>query len=186
MTQFFDQNSQLVLLLVNTLLSDLKSDNFINGASGRGIGFTSKACGAPMGHPAWLPSCHVPAPMLPCVCLHAVTTGLVVCTKLIGPDLINAVYPVVVERLRHPKEHVRKKAVMALHRFHQLDPKHEGPLAGIDLDKHFRTMLCDKVGGGNKPHGRQQGNGAKGSPGCGRRQQGAVVGGCGWQRVGYA
>ncbi len=46
----------------------------------------------------------------------AVTTALVVCTKLIGPDLINAVYPLVVERLRHPKEAVRKKAVMALHR----------------------------------------------------------------------
>jgi hypothetical protein len=45
-----------------------------------------------------------------------VTTGLVVCTKLIGPDLINAVYPVVVELLKHPKDHVRKKAIMALHR----------------------------------------------------------------------
>lgn len=31
LTQFFDQNHELVLLLVNTLLSDLKSDNFING-----------------------------------------------------------------------------------------------------------------------------------------------------------
>lgn len=38
-----------------------------------------------------------------------VCTALVVTTKLIGPDLINAVYPMVVERLRHPKEHVRKK-----------------------------------------------------------------------------
>lgn len=71
-------------------------------------------------------------------------------TKLIGPDLINAIYPVVVERLRHPKEHVRKKAIMVLHRFHQLDPTHEGPLAGLELDKHFRTMLCDKV---SRAHG---------------------------------
>lgn len=41
-------------------------------------------------------------------------SALVVCTKLIGPDLIGAVLPVVTERLRHPKEHVRKKAIIAL------------------------------------------------------------------------
>mmetsp|Transcript_32614 Transcript_32614/g.72040 ORF Transcript_32614/g.72040 Transcript_32614/m.72040 type:complete len:1058 (+) Transcript_32614:132-3305(+) len=103
LTQFLDYNNELVLLLVNTLLSDLKSDNFI-----------------------------------------AVCTALVVTTKLIGPELINAVYPMVVERLRHPKEHVRKKAIMVLHRFHQFDPRREGPLAGVDMDRHFRTMLCDK------------------------------------------
>ena len=32
-----------------------------------------------------------------------VCTGLVVATKLIGPDLINAVLPLVLERLHHPK-----------------------------------------------------------------------------------
>lgn len=31
LVQLLDHNNQLVLLLVNTLLSDLKSDNFING-----------------------------------------------------------------------------------------------------------------------------------------------------------
>jgi hypothetical protein len=36
---------------------------------------------------------------------------------------------------------------MALHRFHQLDPRHEGPLAGLEIDKHLRTSLCDKVAG---------------------------------------
>jgi hypothetical protein len=41
---------------------------------------------------------------------------------------------------------VRKKAVMALHRFEQLDPMHEGPLSGADIDAHLRRMLCDKVG----------------------------------------
>jgi hypothetical protein len=45
------------------------------------------------------------------------------------------------------REAVRKKAVMALHRFHQLDPRHDGPLAGLDIDKHLRTSLCDKVAG---------------------------------------
>ncbi|PNW83178.1 hypothetical protein CHLRE_06g310000v5 [Chlamydomonas reinhardtii] len=103
LTQFLDCDNQLVLLLVNTLLSDMKSDNYL-----------------------------------------IVCTALVTATKLIGADLVNAVYPVVVERLRHPKEHVRKKAVMALHWFGGLDPRREGPLAGVELDKHFRTMLCDK------------------------------------------
>lgn len=31
LTQFLDHNSELVLLLVNTLLSDLKSDNYLIG-----------------------------------------------------------------------------------------------------------------------------------------------------------
>jgi len=103
LTQLLDHNSELVLLLVNTLLSDLKSDNYI-----------------------------------------IVSTALVVAAKLIGPDLVNAVYPVVLEKLRHPKENVRKKAVMCLQCFHQMDPKREGPLAGVDLERSFRTMLCDK------------------------------------------
>ncbi|GLC48271.1 hypothetical protein PLESTB_000077700 [Pleodorina starrii] len=102
--QFLDYNNNLVLLLVNTLLLDMKSDNYL-----------------------------------------IVCTALIAATRLIGADLVNAVYPVVVERLRHPKEHVRKKAVMALHWFGQLDPRREGPLAGVELDKHFRTMLCDKI-----------------------------------------
>ena len=36
---------------------------------------------------------------------------------------------------------------MALHRFEQLDPQHEGPLSAADIDVHLRRMLCDKVGG---------------------------------------
>lgn len=39
-------------------------------------------------------------------------------------------------------------------RFQQLDPKNEGPLMGMDLDKNFRTMLCDKVSAG--PGGETQ------------------------------
>jgi hypothetical protein len=49
LTQLLDYNHELVLLLVNTLLSDLKSDNYV-----------------------------------------VVCSALVVTTKLIGPDLINA------------------------------------------------------------------------------------------------
>ena len=77
--------------------------------------------------------------------LSAVCTALSAATKLIGPDLINAVLPAVTGLTSHPKELVRKKAVMALHRFQQLDPHHEGPLAGADLDKYYRQALCDKV-----------------------------------------
>lgn len=84
-------------------------------------------------------------------CAHHILTSSTVCTalfavcKLINADLINAVLPTIVELLSHPKEMVRKKAVMALHRFHQLDPSHDGALHGVDLDRHFRQMLCDKV-----------------------------------------
>lgn len=74
----------------------------------------------------------------------AVCSALLVTTKLISPDLVNALLPTVLERLHHPKEHVRKKAVLALLRFQQLDPRREGPLAGVDVDRHLRTMLCDK------------------------------------------
>jgi hypothetical protein len=55
LTQLLHHNHELVLLLVNTLLSDLKSDNFV------------VACSA-----------------------------LVVTCKLIGPDLVSAVFPIVV------------------------------------------------------------------------------------------
>ena len=58
---------------------------------------------------------------------------------------MNAVLPGAQELLTHPKELVRKKAVMLLHRFEQLDPGHQGPLLDIDLGKHFRQALCDKV-----------------------------------------
>ncbi len=72
-------------------------------------------------------------------------TALTAVCKLISPDLINAVLPGVNALLSHPKEIVRKKAVMALHRFQQLDPDHDGALSGIDFDRHFRQALCDKV-----------------------------------------
>ena len=80
------------------------------------------------------------------MCLaSAVCTALAAVCKLIGPDLINAVLPAVTGLASHPKDLVRKKAVMALHRFQQLDQKHEGQLAGSDLDSYYRQALCDKV-----------------------------------------
>ena len=77
--------------------------------------------------------------------LCAVCAALTAICKLISPDLINAVLPRTVELLTHQRELVRKKAVMALHRYLQLDPERDGPLAGIDLDRHLRQALCDKV-----------------------------------------
>ena len=78
-------------------------------------------------------------------CFVAVCTALTAACKLIGPDLINAVLPGAIQLLSHAKELVRKKAVMVLHRFEQMDPHHQGPLQDIDLGKHFRQALCDKV-----------------------------------------
>jgi hypothetical protein len=43
------------------------------------------------------------------------------------------VLPLVLERLSHPKEAVRKKAIMALHHFTNLDPTRTGALAGGQL-----------------------------------------------------
>lgn len=60
-------------------------------------------------------------------------------------DLLTAVLAAVLKLLDHEQPLVRKKAIMALHRFEQLDPDHEGPLDGAQLDVHFRRMLCDKV-----------------------------------------
>lgn len=80
------------------------------------------------------------------LCVYpAVCTALTAICKLISQDLINAVLPGVTALLSHPKELVRKKAVMALHRFQQLDPDHEGALSGMDFDRHFRQALCDKA-----------------------------------------
>lgn len=72
-------------------------------------------------------------------------SALTAICKLISPDLINAVLPRTLELLTHPKELVRKKAVMALDRYLQLDPERDGPLAGVDLDRHLRQALCDKA-----------------------------------------
>lgn len=55
-------------------------------------------------------------------------------------DTVDGFMPLVLGLLKHPKELVKKKAVMALHRFIQIKPSLKD-----ELDKHLRTMLCDKV-----------------------------------------
>ena len=72
---FLDENDELIILIVNTVQQDLKSDNYL-------------------------------------VVCAALTT---IC-RLVNEETIPAVLPQVTELLNHPQMHVRKKAVMALHK----------------------------------------------------------------------
>ncbi|KAJ3708610.1 hypothetical protein LUZ61_012315 [Rhynchospora tenuis] len=94
---FLDEGHDLIILIVNTIQKDLRSDNYL-----------------------------------------VVCAALVAVCKLINEETIPAVLPQVVELLNHPKEAVRKKAVMALHRFHQKSP---GSVS--HLVSNFRKRLCD-------------------------------------------
>ncbi|KAE8637365.1 hypothetical protein CSA_023066 [Cucumis sativus] len=80
-TLFLNEDHDLIILIVNTIQKDLKSDNYL----------------------------------IVCAALNAVC-------RLINEETIPAVLPQVVELLGHSKEAVRKKAIMALHRFHQKSP----------------------------------------------------------------
>ncbi|KAK7307398.1 hypothetical protein VNO77_40420 [Canavalia gladiata] len=66
-----------------------------------------------------------------CAALNAVC-------RLINEETIPAVLPRVVDLLNHSKESVRKKAVMALHRFYQ-----KSPSSVSHLLSNFRKRLCD-------------------------------------------
>ncbi|CAL5435920.1 unnamed protein product [Camellia sinensis] len=96
-TLFLNEDHDLIILIVNTIQKDLKSDNFL----------------------------------VVCAALNAVC-------KLINEETIPAVLPQVVELLGHSKEAVRKKAVMALHRFYQRSPSSVNHLIS-----NFRKKLCD-------------------------------------------
>lgn len=96
-TLFLNEDHDLIILIVNTIQKDLKSDNYL----------------------------------VVCAALNAVC-------KLINEETIPAVIQQVVELLGHPKEGVRKKAVMALHSFYQRSPSYVNHLVS-----HFRKKLCD-------------------------------------------
>lgn len=96
-TLFLNEDHDLIILIVNTIQKDLKSDNYL----------------------------------VVCAALNAVC-------KLINEETIPAVLPQVVELLGHSKEAVRKKAIMALHRFYQRSPSSVN-----HLTSHFRKRLCD-------------------------------------------
>ncbi|KAK4389103.1 AP-4 complex subunit epsilon [Sesamum angolense] len=96
-TLFLNEDHDLIILIVNTIQKDLKSDNYL----------------------------------VVCAALNAVC-------RLINEETIPAVLPQVVELLGHQKEAVRKKAVMALHRFYQ-----RAPGSVSHLISNFRKRLCD-------------------------------------------
>lgn len=96
-TLFLNEDHDLIILIVNTIQKDLKSDNYL----------------------------------VVCAALNAVC-------KLINEETIPAVLPQVVELLGHSKEAVRKKAIMALHRFYQRSPS-----SVTHLVSNFRKKLCD-------------------------------------------
>eukprot|EP00898_Chlorokybus_atmophyticus_P003775 jgi/Chlat1/4399/Chrsp29S04536 len=97
-TLFLDENHELIILILNTVQRDLRSDNHL----------------------------------IVCTALNAIC-------KLTNPDTIPAVLQPVVDLLSHPKEVVRKKAVMALQRFNQ-----KAPHLVTHLIQRFRQALCDK------------------------------------------
>ncbi|BBN08260.1 AP-4 complex subunit epsilon-1 [Marchantia polymorpha subsp. ruderalis] len=96
-TLFLNEDHDLIILIVNTIQKDLRSDNYL-------------------------------------VCCAALTA---VC-KLINEETIPAVLPQVVDLLQHPKELVKKKAVMALHRFYQ-----RAPHTVSHLLPKFEKSVCD-------------------------------------------
>ncbi|KDO29264.1 hypothetical protein SPRG_19925 [Saprolegnia parasitica CBS 223.65] len=68
-----------------------------------------------------------------------VCSALMAVCKLVTVEMIPAVQPMIMEALRHEIELVRKKAVMALHRFHQLNPD-----SVADMGDTLRRTLCDR------------------------------------------
>ncbi|GAB2273023.1 hypothetical protein Dimus_007835 [Dionaea muscipula] len=96
-TLFLNEDHDLIILIVNTIQKDLKSDNYL----------------------------------VVCAALNAVC-------RLINEETIPAVLPQVVELLGHQKEAVRKKAIMALHRFYQRSSSSVSHLLS-----NFRERLCD-------------------------------------------
>ena len=68
-----------------------------------------------------------------------VCAALMATCKLLTVDMIPAVLPQVTKLVAHDRDIVRKKAVMVLHRFHQIDPSSVASLGG-----KFRQALCDR------------------------------------------
>ncbi|TYZ58112.1 hypothetical protein PybrP1_011666 [[Pythium] brassicae (nom. inval.)] len=68
-----------------------------------------------------------------------VCSALMAVCKLVTVEMIPAVQPMILDLLRHDAELVRKKAVMAVHRFHQLNPD-----AVSDTGDALRRALCDR------------------------------------------
>lgn len=68
-----------------------------------------------------------------------VCSALMAVCKLVTVEMIPAVLPMIDNLLQHEAELVRKKAVMAIHRFHLLNPE-----SVSDFGDKLRRTLCDK------------------------------------------
>jgi len=68
-----------------------------------------------------------------------ISTALVTLCKLLTSDMIPAILPEVTRLLEHENELVRKKAVGALHRCHQIDPT-----SILHVLNNIRRILCDR------------------------------------------
>jgi AP-4 complex subunit epsilon-1 len=67
--------------------------------------------------------------------------GLLACTNIITGDMVPAVSGEVAKLLDHASENVRKKAVICLHRCHQIAPE---TVTQSDLIEKLRKVLCDR------------------------------------------
>jgi len=67
-----------------------------------------------------------------------VCAALIGISRLVNLEMVPAILPLVLKRLDHPKEVVRKKAIIALQRFYQLDPS-----TIADARDTIRKVLCD-------------------------------------------
>lgn len=67
--------------------------------------------------------------------------GLLACTNLITADMVPAVHTEVTKLIAHDSATIRKKAIIALHKFHQLAPEVTTP---EELHDILRRVLCDK------------------------------------------
>jgi AP-4 complex subunit epsilon-1 len=70
-----------------------------------------------------------------------ISGGLQAATALITSDMVPAVAGEVTKLLSHESEVVRKKAIMTLHRFHELSPD---VVSDDELFEKIRKVLCDR------------------------------------------
>lgn len=67
--------------------------------------------------------------------------GLIASSRLVYKDMLPAVLPTIAELMKHKREVVRKKAVMAMFKFYTVDPESVRSSGYVDL---FHNALCDK------------------------------------------
>lgn len=67
-----------------------------------------------------------------------ICAALVCICRLVNLEMVPAIVPLVLKKLDHPKEIVRKKAIIGLQRFYQLDPS-----TISDAKDQIRKVLCD-------------------------------------------